>query len=269
MNKKIGIFDTHAHYNDEKFKDNQDEILKKIHTYNDDSDSNIDNEYVEYVCNIGANVKESVESIELTKKYDFIYSSIGVHPWYAENLDEDWEEQFLNLSKNTKVVAVGETGLDYSKEDFSKNKQFEIFEKQLDIAQNLNLPVIIHSRDAEQDTMAIVKNFPKVTGVIHCFSYDFKTAEKYVNMGYYVGFTGVVTFKNAEQTQKAVLAVPDDRIVVETDCPYLAPVPFRGKVCDSSMLKFIIQKIADIKSLPYSEILLSTRQNALNLFYID
>ena len=265
MNTKIGIFDTHAHYNDDKFKENQDEIIKKIHTYTDDSDDS----YVEYVCNIGANIKESAESIALTEKYDFIYSSVGIHPWYAENLENDWEEKFLDLCKNSKVVGIGETGLDYSKEDFSKKKQFEVFEKQLNIAESLNLPIIVHSRDAEQDTMAIIKNFPKVCGVIHCFSYDFKTAEKYIDLGYYIGFTGIVTFKNAEQTQKAVLAVPDNKIVVETDCPYMAPVPFRGKVCDSSMLKFIIQKVADIKNISYSEALTSTRQNALNLYRIN
>ena len=252
-----GIFDTHAHYNDEKFKDNFDEIISYIHSNG-----------VEFVCNVGANLKESEESIEIAKKYDFIYCSVGIHPFYAEKIKENWQEDLIKLSKYEKVVAIGEAGLDYSEKEFSKSKQFDLFEKQLEIAQKLNLPIIIHSRDAAEDTLAIVKNFPKVKGVVHCFSGDDVLAEKYINMGYKIGFTGVITFKNAKKTIKAAQIAPIGSIVVETDCPYMAPEPLRGTVSNSSMIKYIIQKIADVKNLEYEEVLKQTRKNGLDLYKI-
>ncbi len=252
------IFDTHAHYNDEKFKSNMDNILKKVH-----------NEGVANITNVGADLKESLESIELAKKYDFIYSSVGIHPFNVNNLEENWEEKLLSLAKNEKVVAIGEAGLDYSKKDFSKEKQFEVFEKQLNLAEKLNLPAIIHSRDAEEDTLSIIKNFPNVKGVIHCFSGDLKLAEKYIQMGWFIGFTGIVTFKNAEKTKKVAECMPLNNMVVETDCPYMAPEPLRGKVCDSSMLKFIIQKIADIRAVSFNNIMEQTFANALKLYKIE
>ena len=257
MEKKIGIFDSHAHYNDEKFKDKQDEIISYVH------DSGVD-----YICNVGASLQDSIDSIEIAKKYDFIFCSVGIHPFYATDLEKDWEEKFINLLKYEKVVAIGEAGLDYSQKEFSKEKQFELFEKQLDIAQNMNIPFIVHSRDAQEDTLSIIKNFPNVKGVIHCFSGDDKIAEKYIEMGWYIGFTGVVTFKNAKKATKAAEFVTMDKIVVETDCPYMAPEPLRGNVCDSSMLPHIIEKIAKIKNVSYAEILENTTKNALNLYKI-
>lgn len=253
-----GIFDTHAHYDDEKFKETKTKLLLSMKENG-----------VEKICNVGTSLNESKNSIELAKEFDFIFSSVGIHPFYAESLKENWEEEFLKLAKKEKVVAIGETGLDYSAKEFSKEKQFEIFEKQLNIAEKLNMPVIIHSRDAKEDTLAIVKNFPKVKGVVHCFSEDYKTAKEYVKLNYFIGFTGIVTFKNAEKTKKAALYTPTESLVVETDCPYMAPEPFRGKVCDSTMLKYILQKIADIKNIEYSEILLQTRKNAFNLYKIN
>ena len=251
------IFDTHAHYNDEKFKNNMDNLLKKVHS-----------EGIANVTNVGADLKESLESIEFAKKYDFIYSSVGIHPFNVNNLEENWEEKLLSLAKNEKVVAIGEAGLDYSEKNFSKEKQFEVFEKQLNLAEKLNLPAIIHSRDAEEDTLSIIKNFPNVKGVIHCFSGDLKLAEKYVQMDWFIGFTGIVTFKNADKTKKVAECMPLNNMVVETDCPYMAPEPLRGKVCDSSMLKFIIQKIADLRNVSYGEIMNKTFENALKLYRI-
>ena len=254
---KEGIFDTHAHYNDEKFKKSDKDMISYVHEKG-----------VEYICNVGASIKDSIESIEIAKKYDFVFCSVGIHPFYASELEEKWEEKIKDLLKYEKVVAVGEAGLDYSQENFSKKKQFELFEKQLDIAEKFSLPFIVHSRDAADDTLAIIKNFPNVKGVIHCFSGDDRLAEIYANMGWYIGFTGVVTFKNAKKTTRAALCIPEDKMVVETDCPYMAPEPLRGNVCDSSMLPFIIQKIADIKNLPYEEVLKKTKQNAFNLYKI-
>lgn len=250
-----GIFDTHAHYEDEKFKKNKTELLL-----------NMQKNGVEKICNVGTSLEESKKSIELANEYDFIFSSVGIHPFYAESLEKNWEEKFLKLAKSKKVVAIGEAGLDYSAKEFSKKKQFEIFEKQLNIAEKLNLPIIIHSRDAKEDTLAIVKNFPKVKGVVHCFSEDFKTALEYVKLNYFIGFTGIVTFKNADKTKKAAESTPKENLVVETDCPYMAPEPLRGKICESSMIKYILQKIAEIKNLSYSELLLQTRDNAFKLY---
>lgn len=254
---KIKIFDTHTHYNDEKFKDNRDELLRKIHK-----------EGIANICNVGATLKESLESIKLAKKYDFIYSSVGVHPFNVKNLESDWKEKLLELAKNEKVVAIGETGLDYSEKEFSKEKQFKVFEEQLNLAEKLNLPAIIHSRDAQEDTLSIIKNFPNVKGVIHCFSGDFKLAEKYVGMNWFIGFTGIVTFKSAEKTRKVAEQIPLENLVVETDCPYMAPEPLRGKVCDSSMLKFIIQKIADVRNISFDEVMEQSFENAFKLYRI-
>ena len=251
------IFDTHAHYNDEKFKNNQDEIINYVH-----------NNGVEKICNVGTSLEESKEAIELSQKYGFIFSSVGIHPFNVNSLNSNWEEEILNLAKNKKVVAIGEAGLDYTAKEFSKNEQFDVFEKQLNLSKILKLPVIIHSREAEEDTLAILKNFPDVKGVIHCFSGDYELAEKYVDLGWFIGFTGVITFKNGEKTRKAAFAVPNEKIVVETDCPYMAPVPFRGQVCNSAMLTSIIEKIAEIKNMSYDEILNQTNLNAHNLYKI-
>lgn len=252
-----GIFDTHAHYNDKKFEGEGEKLISFVHENG-----------VDYICNVGANIEESIKSIELAKKFDYVFCSVGIHPFYASELEEGWEEKFLSLLKNNKVVAIGEAGLDYSQEGFNKKDQFEIFEKQLDIAKTLNIPFIVHSRDAQDDTLAIIKNFPEVKGVIHCFSGDDKLAEKYAQMGWYIGFTGVVTFKNAKKTVRAALAVDEDKMVVETDCPYMAPEPLRGNVCNSSMIPHIIQKIADIRKISYEEVLEKTRNNAFNLYKI-
>lgn len=252
-----GIFDTHAHYNDEKFENNREEMIKYVHENG-----------VDYICNVGASFKDSEDSIKLAASYSFIYCSVGVHPFYAENLEEGWCEKFIELANNKKVVAIGEAGLDYSSKSFSKERQFEVFEKQLDIAQSLNLPVIIHSRDAAQDTLSIIKNFPNVKGVIHCFSGDDVLALKYIDMGWYLGFTGVLTFKNANKTVRAVCAAPIERVVIETDCPYMAPEPLRGSVCNSVMLKFVVKKISEVKNISVEEVLYHTKFNAFNLYKI-
>ncbi len=257
MKTNKNIFDTHAHYNDEKFQQNQNEIITYVHQNG-----------VGKICNIGTSLKESKESVDLSKKYDFIFSSVGIHPFHADSLKNDWEEELLNIAKNEKVVAIGEIGLDYTAKEFSKNKQFEVFEKQLNLAKILNLPVVIHSREAQEDTLAILKNFPEIKGVIHCFSGNYELAQTYVELGWFIGFTGIVTFKNAEKTRQAAKIVPNNRLVIETDCPYMAPEPFRGQVCNSAMLSSIIEKIAEIKNSSYDEILTITNMNAHKLYKI-
>ena len=172
------------------------------------------------------------------------------------------------MAKKEKVVAIGEIGLDFSADEFNKKRQFEIFEKQLQIAQDLNLPVIIHSRDASNDTMSILKNFKKIKGVIHCFSGDQQLAEKYVAMGWYIGFTGILTFKNAKKAVISATNTPIENILVETDCPYMAPEPLRGTVCNSSMLYYIILKLAELKNIDPQETAYITKNNAIKLYNI-
>ncbi len=258
MNKLSGIFDTHAHYDDAKFDGEREQILSSM---NDAGVSNI--------CNVGADLESSKASVKLASEYDFIYCSVGVHPTCVDDLPNDWLDQIENLAKLDKVVAIGEIGLDYHFPDFSRSGQLDAFEKQLELAQSLEVPVIIHSRDAVEDTVAVLKNFPKVSGVIHCFSGSPQVACKYVEMGWNIGFTGIVTFKNAKKAAEAAKVVPNDRIVIETDCPYMAPEPFRGSRCDSRMLVFVASKIAQIKGMLPQEFVDMTRKNAFNLYKID
>lgn len=257
MNNLAGIFDTHAHYDDVKFDENRDDLLSSMNASG-----------VSYICNVGFDLKSSQTSIELADKYGFIYSAVGIHPECVDNLPVDWLNQVENLVGQNKVVAVGEIGLDYHYSGFSKKKQFDVFEKQLDLAQTLNKPVIIHSREAVEDTISILKNFPKISGVIHCFSGSAEVACKYIEMGWYIGFTGVVTFKNAKKAVEAVRVIPIDKIVIETDCPYMAPEPWRGSCCNSKMLISVANKIADIKGLLPQEVVDITRENAFRLYRI-
>lgn len=254
----MGIFDTHAHYDDVKFCDIRDDLL-----------SSMNKDGVSYICNVGADLKSSEASIELANNYEFIYSAVGVHPECVNNLPANWLKQIENFTKKDKVVAVGEVGLDYHYPGFSKKKQFDVFEKQLDLAKKLNLPVIIHSRDAVEDTISILKNFPEVSGVIHCFSGSTEVACRYIEMGWYIGFTGVVTFKNAKKAVEAAGTIPVEKLVIETDCPYMAPEPWRGKCCNSKMLVSVANKIADIKGMLPQEIVDITRNNAFKLYRIN
>ena len=258
MNKLSGIFDTHAHYDDVKFDEDREQLLASMHDAG-----------VSYICNVGADLESSRASVELVSEHDFMYCSVGIHPTCIDNLPKNWISQVENLAKLDKVVAIGEIGLDYHFPDFSRSGQLEVFEKQLEFAQSVGVPVIIHSRDAVEDTMAVLKNFPKVSGVIHCFSGSAQVACKYVEMGWYIGFTGVVTFKNAKKTADAARVVPNDRLVIETDCPYMAPEPFRGSRCDSKMLAFVASKIAQIKDMSPQEVVDMTRKNALSLYRIS
>lgn len=250
------IFDSHAHYDDEAFNEDREEVLDKIQKAG-----------VSKVLNCGANLKSCESTIELTQKYDFIYGAIGVHP-------QDAGEAIHNLNRigdmlnRDKIVAVGEIGLDYYYENFDRDIQIKAFKEQMDIARQLNLPVVIHDRDAHEDTLRVIKEFKDVRGVLHCYSGSYDFAKEILKYDYYLGFTGVVTFKNAKKAIEVVENIPMDRILVETDCPYMAPVPYRGKRNDSSYLLHIINKIAEIKSLSYDEIVEKTNKNACDLFKI-
>lgn len=257
--KICNIFDSHAHYNDKKFEKNRHELLMSLPKNG-----------IGKVINVGADIKESYESVELAKNYNFIFASVGVHPYEVVNLKNNYLDELAELSKQEKVVAIGEIGLDYHYSNFSesiKQNQKNFFKEQLSLASELDLPVIIHSREADKDVLDILKQF-KLRGVVHCFSSSSEIAEILVNMGYYLGFTGVVTFKNNNKQLKSLSVVPVEKILVETDCPYMAPEPHRGQVCNSLMLPHIIEKIAEIKNRFCQDIANITNQNACNLFGI-
>lgn len=251
------IFDTHAHYNDAKFDDNRFELIKHIHQNG-----------VSNVCNVSDSLEDCKSSIELAQKVDFFVCAVGIHPEKIYNLPTDWTTKLEQFAKQDKVVAIGEIGLDYHYEQFDKNKQIEVFEQQMELAQKLNLPVAIHSRDAALDTLTILKKFPNVTGVVHCFSGSIETALNYIELGYFIGFTGIVTFKNAKKVKEVAKAVPLKNMVIETDCPYIAPEPWRGQICNSTMLVSVIQELANIKNLTTGEIAQATKENGFKLYRI-
>lgn len=253
------IFDTHAHYDDEAFDDDREELLASM------CKNGIGN-----IVNIGASMESTKASVELAKKYDYIYASVGVHPNETGELTDADMETLRELSKEEKVVAIGEIGLDYHFLEPGKDIQQKWFRKQLDIAVETGLPVVIHSRDAANDTMNIMKEYQgKLSGgVIHCYSYSKEMAEEYIRMGYYIGIGGVLTFKNAKKLIETAENVPLDKIVLETDCPYLSPEPNRGKRNNSVNLHYVVKKLSDIKKLSETEIIEQTYKNALDLYSI-
>ena len=237
------IFDSHAHYNDEAFAEDREEVLLGMR----DKD-------VEYICNVSSDLTSIDETLELMNKYDFIYGALGIHPSDSKPLNEALLEDIKKKAMNGKVVAIGEIGLDYYWPEPDRDTQKHWFDRQLDMAEELHKPVIIHSRDACSDTLDILKPRTNITGIIHCYSYSRETAGQYLDMGYYFGIGGVVTFKNAAKLKEVVEYLPLDRIVLETDCPYLAPVPNRGERNDSSNIRYVINEIASIKNMDAARI---------------
>ena len=254
----LPIFDSHAHYDDESFDEDRQLVI-----------SDIQEKGVIGVLNCGASLEGARDSVKLADKYDFIYAAVGIHPSYADMVDSKVIEELEQLSKNEKVRAIGEIGLDYYwEENPSREIQKEAFRAQMQLAEKLDMPVVIHDRDAHADTLEILKEFPKVTGVIHCFSGSVEFARECLKLGYYIGFTGVVTFKNAKKIIEVAKEVPLDRILVETDCPYMAPTPYRGKRNQSSYIIHILEKIAEIKDIPIETLNNHTISNVMNLLKI-
>lgn len=248
------IFDSHAHYDDKAFDSDRYELLDALFGDN-----------VEKIINVGCSVKSSYTSAALAERYENIYASAGLHPDAA--LEVDRLDEIKKLCEHKKVVAVGEIGLDYHYEDPVREVQKTAFEEQLKLASELHMPVIIHSRDAWEDTLSLLKKYaPK--GVMHCFSGSAETAEAVLKMGMYIGFTGAVTFKNAKKARKALEAVPLDRLLVETDCPYMAPEPLRGQRSHSGMIKHTLEVMAEVKGVTVEEIAKATSENASRLFGI-
>ena len=249
------IFDTHAHYYKEDFGGELEQLL-----------ADLPSRGVGRVLAIGCDLASSEEEIELAARYDYIYAAVGIHPEHAADVPENWEIELEKLLKRDKVVALGEIGLDYHYPEPPKEIQQEIFVKQLEIAKRLKKPVVIHSREASADTLEILKKY-KPRGVLHCFSGSAETAREAVKLGMYIGFTGVLTFKNAKKARAACEAVPTDRLLLETDCPYMAPVPHRGERCDSSMLVFTAAAMAEIKGFSTEEMIETARENGERLFF--
>lgn len=251
----MGTFDTHAHYYKEDFGEELEQLL-----------ADLPSRGVERVLAIGCDLPSSKEEIALAARYDYIYAAVGIHPEHAADVPDGWESELERLLKSEKVVALGEIGLDYHYPEPPRDVQRGIFVRQLEIAKRLDMPVIIHSREASADTLDILKVY-KPRGVLHCFSGSAETAREVVKLGMYIGFTGVLTFKNSKKARAACEAVPIDRLLLETDCPYMAPVPHRGERCDSSMLKFTAAAMAEIKGVSTEEMIGFARKNGERLFF--
>ena len=247
--------DTHCHLDDERFNEDRAEVLKRIE------------EKMEFVVNVGFDLPSSKTSVEYSNTYPFIYSAIGVHPTSISEYSDEVEQQLIELSQNKKVVAIGEIGLDYYWMEDEKEIQKEGFRKQMRLAEKLNLPVIIHSRDAMADTIEILNEFPNVRGIVHCYSGSFESAMN-IPSNYYFGIGGVLTFKNSKKTVEFVNKIDISKLVIETDSPYLTPVPFRGKRNEPIYTEYVVRKIAEIKNIPVEEVLRITTENAKKIYEI-
>lgn len=251
------IFDSHAHYDDAVFDEDRDALLERLHR-----------EGVCHILNVGADLPGSEASVELARKYPFIHAAVGLHPGCVKEAPPDWLARLEALVTKEKVVAVGEIGLDYHYEDNApKEAQIAAFEAQLQLAARHDLPVIIHDREAHGDTMELLRKY-RPRGVVHCFSGSVEMAREVISLGMYIGLGGAVTFKNARVPVEVAAAIPLASLLVETDAPYMAPVPFRGKRCDSSMIAQTAGKIAEVRGISIDEVLRTARDNAAALFGI-
>ena len=251
------IFDTHAHYDDEAFDEDREQLL-----------ASLAEQRIGRVVNIGSSLKACVKTIELMDRYPFIYGALGIHPSDSGDLTESDLEWLKAQCAHPRCVAVGEIGLDYYWEESEHEIQQKWFRRQLQLAGEIKLPVVIHSREAAKDTIDIMKEekAEEIGGVIHCYSYSKETAKIFLDMGFYIGVGGVLTFKNGRRLKETVEYVPMDRIVLETDSPYLAPVPFRGKRNSSLNLPYVVQELAQIKGMDVEEVERITWENACRLY---
>lgn len=253
------IFESHAHYDDKQFDIDRDELFSSMQEHG-----------IETVINVGATFQGCQDTVSLTKEYDFVYGAIGIHPSEISDLNEEVCDWLWEKSHLPKIVAIGEIGLDYywEKEEKVRQKQKDWFRRQMEIAKEVELPVIIHSRDAAEDTLHLMKEIhaEQIPGVIHCFSYSLEMAEIYLDMGYHIGIGGVVTFKNAKKIKEVAAQIPLERMLLETDSPYLAPEPNRGKRNSSLNLPYVAEEIASLRGITTEEVYAVTRENARRLF---
>ena len=253
---QTGLFDSHAHYEDKRFNKDRDDIL-----------SSLNDKGVRFVVNAASDLETAKAGVAISERYDFIYASAGIHPHEAKDAPDDFIDKIAALTQHEKVVAIGEAGLDYHYDFSPRDIQKRVFEEQLKLALALDLPVIVHDREAHADTLELLTRY-KPRGIMHCYSGSAEMAGQILKLGLYIGFTGVVTFKNARKTAEAAAAVPLDRLLIETDCPYMAPEPFRGKRCDSSMLTETAAALARIKGIDIRELIDITFKNACDVYRI-
>ena len=252
------LFDTHAHLDDRAFDADRGTLL-----------SELPQQGLALVMNPGCSLHSSRNADVLSKQYDYIYAAVGSHPDAADEINEEVLEQYRQLVKaNPKIKAIGEIGLDYHYEDIPRDLQKAAFRAQMKLAEELKLPVIVHEREAHADAMEILDEFPTVTGVFHCYSGSAEMAKELIRRGWYIGFTGVLTFKNAKKAVEVAKSIPHDRLVLETDCPYMAPEPFRGKRNHPGYLYRMAEKLAELWELPVEEVHTITLENGKRLYNI-
>ena len=242
------IIDSHVHLNSERFDEDRDEVLKRI-------EKNLD-----FVVNIGYDLESSEISVDYANKYSFVYATIGFHPDEIEGYSDEAEKKLEELAKNKKVLAIGEIGLDYHWMTRPKEEQWEIFRRQLRLARKLNKPVVIHTREAMEDTINILNEFPDITGILHCYPGSVETAKRMIDR-FYLGIGGVLTFKNARKLIDVVTDIPIEKLVIETDCPYMAPTPYRGQRNEPIYTEEVAKKIAELKNISYDEVVRITNEN--------
>ena len=253
------LFDTHAHMDDRAFDEDRESLLSSLPAAG-----------IGLVMNPGCSLESSYNAVKLAEKYDWLYAAVGSHPDVADEVNDSVLEAYGKLCKLNpeKIKAIGEIGLDYHYEDIPRQLQKKAFIAQMELARELDLPVIVHERDAHEDGLAIVKAFPEVKGVFHCFSGSAELARQLVDLGWYIGFTGVLTFKNARRAIEAAQAIPLERIVIETDCPYMSPEPFRGKRNDPGKVYRMAEKLAEIRGISVEEAQTITYENGKRLYRI-
>ena len=251
------LFDTHAHMDAEDFAGDRQELMAAL-----------PGRGISLVMNPGCSYASSLDAIALAQRYDFVYAAVGSHPDVADEVDDDLIARYRALCKHPKVKAIGEIGLDYHYEDIPRDIQQRAFRLQMELARELDLPVIVHEREAHEDGLRIVDEFPTVKGVFHCYSGSLEMAKELIKRGWYIGFTGVLTFKNARKAIEVAANIPLDRIVIETDCPYMAPVPFRGKRNDPGLVCYMAEKLAELRGLTPEEAARITLENGKRLYRI-
>ena len=252
------LFDTHAHLDDQSFDEDRELLL-----------ASLPEQGLQFVMNPGCSLASSRNAVKLANQYDYIYAAVGSHPDVADEVNDQVIAEYRELCKlNPKVKAIGEIGLDYHYEDIPRQIQMQAFRMQMELARELKLPVIVHERDAHEDGMQVVRDFPDVTGVFHCYSGSAEMARQLVDKGWYIGFTGVLTFKNARKAIEVASSIPLDRIVIETDCPYMAPEPFRGKRNDPGKIYRMAEKLAQIRGISAEEAQAITTENGRKLYRI-
>ena len=252
------LFDTHAHMDADAFDTDRHELIAAL-----------PGQGISLVMNPGCSLESSLHAIDLARQYDFVYAAVGSHPDVADEVDDALIARYRELCKQPKVKAIGEIGLDYHYEDIPRDIQQRAFRLQMELARELDLPVIVHEREAHEDGLRIVDEFPTVKGVFHCYSGSLEMAKELVKRGWYIGFTGVLTFKNARKAIEVAAGIPLERIVIETDCPYMAPVPFRGKRNDPGLLCHMAEKLAEIRGITTEEAARVTLENGKRLYRMD